>query len=129
MKNTRQDNLMKDASEIVYNRKTEKAKEYGPFEESMAASARIASELTGKDITTEDFYKCMMALKLARLKYSSKEDTMLDLLAYTGGLVKYQKEKEIAKEMKIEKTENHMIDAFRYSTEPLKESLKSKDNE
>ena len=93
-KNTKRDNLLKDASEIVYNRGTEKAKEYGPFEDSMASAAKIASELTGKDITTEDFYKCMMALKLARLKYSSKDDTFLDLIAYTGGLIKYKKDNE-----------------------------------
>lgn len=105
MKNTRKDNLLKDASEVIYNRTTEKAKEYGPFEESMCSAAIIASELTGKNITTEDFYKCMMALKLARLKYSSKEDTMLDLLAYTGGLVKYQKDTEKIEELKASKNE------------------------
>ena|SRR6187402_2817836 len=88
MKNTRRDNLLKDAAEVIYNRNTEKTIEYGPFDESMASAARIATELTGKQITTIDFYKCMMALKLARLKYSMKDDTILDLLAYTGQMHK-----------------------------------------
>lgn len=88
MKNKKANNLLKDAIDVVYNRTTEKAQEYGPFDESMAGAARIASELTGKDITTEDMYKVMMALKLSRLRYSMKEDTFLDLLAYTGALHK-----------------------------------------
>lgn len=96
MKNTWRDNLLKDAGNVVYSRNSEKAKEYGPFDASMASAARIASELTGKQITTEDFYKCMMALKLSRLKYSMKDDTFLDLLAYTGALHKSIKDKENA---------------------------------
>lgn len=88
MKNKKANNILRDAMDVVYNRTTEKTKDYGPFDESMAGAARIASELTGKDITTEDFYLCMMALKLSRLRYSKKEDTFLDLLAYTGALHK-----------------------------------------
>jgi len=84
MKNKKSNNILKDAINIVYDRSSEKANEYGPFDESMASAAKIATELTGKEITTLDFYKCMMALKLARLKYSSKEDTFLDLVAYIG---------------------------------------------
>ncbi len=82
----KRNNVLKEAAEIVYNRSSEKAVEYGPFQESMASAAIIASELTGKNITTEDFYKCMMALKLARLKYSRKKDTVLDFIAYTASL-------------------------------------------
>lgn len=89
MKNKKANNLLLDAVKVVYDRNSEKAKEYGPFSESMASSAKIASEMTGLDIKTEDMFKIMMALKLARLKYSDKEDTYLDLLAYTGGLHKF----------------------------------------
>ena len=88
MKNKKNDNILKDAINIVYNRSSDKAKEYGPFDESMASAAIIASELTGKNITTEDFYKCMIALKMSRLKYSSKEDTFLDFIAYSAALHK-----------------------------------------
>jgi hypothetical protein len=95
MKNTKADNLLKDAASVVYNRNTEKTKDYGPFDESMASAARIASELTGKDITTNDFYKCMMALKLSRLRYSMKDDTILDLLAYTGQMHKSMEDNKV----------------------------------
>lgn len=98
MKNCKLNNILEKALEIVYVRNTEKTRDYGPFDESMASAAVIASELTGKNITTEDFYKCMMALKLARLKYSSKEDTFLDLVAYTAALHK-----------RIEDNENPLI--------------------
>ena len=88
MKNKKNDNILKDAINIVYDRSSDKAKEYGPFDESMASAATIASELTGKNITTEDFFKCMIALKMSRLKYSSKEDTFLDFIAYSAALHK-----------------------------------------
>ena len=88
MKNKKNDNILKDAINIVYDRSSDKAKEYGPFDESMTSAAIIASELTGKNITTEDFYKCMIALKMSRLKYSSKEDTFLDFIAYSAALHK-----------------------------------------
>lgn len=103
MKNKKNNNLIKDSVDVVYNRNTEKAKEYGPFEESMASAALIASELTGLNITTEDFYKCMMALKLSRFKYSMKEDTFLDLISYTGALHKYLEDK---KEYELNKKNN-----------------------
>lgn len=84
-------NILRDAIEVIYDRKSEKAIEYGPFDESMASAARIASELTGKNITTKDFFKCMIALKLSRLKYSDKDDTYLDLVAYEGALHEFIK--------------------------------------
>lgn len=81
------------AHKIVNERAEEKEREYGPFDESMGKAARIASELTNKDITTEDFYKCMLALKISRLAYNLKEDTILDAIAYTGALDNYNKNK------------------------------------
>jgi len=110
MKNKRANNLLKDAIDVVYTRNTEKTVEYGPFTESMASAAIIATELTGKHITTEDFFKCMMALKLARLKYSMKEDTFLDLLAYTGALHKSLEDKKV-----FDKNSDHVLDALHYS--------------
>ena len=95
MKNKKANNLLKDAIDVIYTRETEKTKEYGPFTDSMASAAIIASELTGKHLTTEDFFKCMMALKLARLKYSMKDDTFLDLFAYTGQLHKMLEDKKM----------------------------------
>ena len=107
MKNRKANNLLKDAIDIVYTRGTEKTAEYGPFTDSMASAAIIASELTGKHLTTEDFFKCMMALKLARLKYSMKDDTFLDLIAYTGALHKSLVD-EKQKSMLINSLKSHM---------------------
>lgn len=78
-------NILKKASEIIFDRSEEKERQYGPMPEQHAKAATIASILCNKEITTEDFYKCMMALKLSRMAYSDKEDTMLDLVAYTAG--------------------------------------------
>jgi hypothetical protein len=79
-------NILSIADKIVNERSEEKEREYGPFDESMSKAARIASELCNKEITTDDFFKCMIALKLSRLAYSKKEDTKLDLVAYIAAL-------------------------------------------
>lgn len=81
-KNKKFKSILEEASAVIHDRDSQKALEYGDFHESMAKAARIMSELTGKQITTSDFYKGMMALKLARLAYSDKYDTYLDLVAY-----------------------------------------------
>lgn len=77
-------NILIKADDIVNKRSEEKEREYGPFNDSMHKAAIIATELCRKEITQDDMFKCMMALKLSRLAYSSKEDTMLDLVAYTA---------------------------------------------
>ena len=84
--------ILKRADEIINHRAEEKEREYGPLNESIAKAARMASEMCNKEITTEDFFKCMVALKLSRLAYSNKEDTLLDAAAYIGGLDNYYKE-------------------------------------
>jgi len=55
-------NILEKANEIVNLRSEEKEREYGPFEESMTKAANIATILTNKDISTDDMYKCMIAL-------------------------------------------------------------------
>mgnify|MGYP000173704843 CR=1 FL=1 len=77
-------NIFKKADEIINLRKEEKERQYGDFPSSMKKAAVIASELCNKEITQDDFYKCMIALKISRLAYNSKEDTLLDLVAYAG---------------------------------------------
>lgn len=86
MKNTRKDNLLTEAIKVLYDRKSEKALEYGDFETSMASAASIASETLGKTITIKDMFVIMMSLKMARLRYSDKSDTYLDLIAYSAQL-------------------------------------------
>ena len=88
-------NILHRAHEIIFQRKEEKERQYGPLEESMAKAARVASELCNKEITTEDFYKCMIALKVSRMAYNLKDDTMLDTVAYVAGLDDFNKKNKI----------------------------------
>lgn len=87
-------NILLKANEIVNERAEEKTREYGPFDESMSKAAIIASQLCNKEITTEDFYKCLVALKMSRMAYNLKEDTMLDAVAYVAALDNYNKNKK-----------------------------------
>lgn len=77
--------ILNKANKIVNNRSEEKLREYGDFSESMAKAAKIATEICNKEITTEDMFKCMVALKLSRIAYKPKEDSLLDAVAYLGG--------------------------------------------
>lgn len=79
-------NILEQANNIINKRAEEKERSYGPFDESMAKAARMASEMCNKEITTEDFFKCMIALKLSRLAFQTKEDTMLDAVGYIAAL-------------------------------------------
>ena len=79
-------NILEKANEIVNLRSEEKARQYGPFIACNAKAARIASELSGKEITTKDTYYFQIALKLAREDYAHKEDNLLDAAAYIGAL-------------------------------------------
>ena len=78
--------ILKKADEIVNHGAEEKERQYGPIDESICKAAKIASEMCNKEITTEDFYKCMIALKLSRLAYSNKKDTFLDAVGYIAAL-------------------------------------------
>lgn len=79
-------NILKEAHKIIFDRAEEKERQYGPINESIAKAARVASELTNKDISTEDFYKCLIALKISRMAYNIKKDTMLDCVGYIAAL-------------------------------------------
>lgn len=84
-------NILKKANQIIFERVEEKEREYGPIDESIAKAARIASELCNKEISPEDFYKCLIALKISRMAYNTKEDTMVDCVAYIAALDNYKK--------------------------------------
>ena len=86
--------MLEKAYNILYKRDTEKAKQYGDFHKSMAKAAKIATELTNKIITTEDMYRCLIALKLSRDSYKGSEDTMLDLVTYIASLNDLNKNKK-----------------------------------
>lgn len=75
-------NILIKADDIVNKRSEEREREYGSFPDSMAKAAKIATELCNKKITTDDMYKCMVALKLSRIAHKAKEDSLLDAVAY-----------------------------------------------
>ena len=81
-------NILKKADEIMNARSEEKDREYGPFVESIKRASVIATEMCGIEITPEIFCKCLIALKLGRLRYNIKDDTLLDAVAYIDGLQK-----------------------------------------
>lgn len=85
--------ILQKAHKIVYERSEEKEREYGPFIEGMMEAAKIASLLSRKDITTEDIYNCMIALKLSREAYSHKEDNLLDAVAYMSSMNDFKNRK------------------------------------
>ena len=86
--------ILQEANSIIFDRDEEKDRKYGPFSESMSKAAVVATELCNKEITTEDFYKCMISLKISRMAYNHKHDTMLDALGYIAGLDDYLKNKK-----------------------------------
>jgi hypothetical protein len=86
-------NILLEANKIINERSEEKERMYGPFEEGMDRAAKIASGMTGKEITGSDMYAFMVALKLSRHSYNYKEDNLLDAVAYLGSLNNYYKSK------------------------------------
>lgn len=74
------------ANDIVNNRSEEHDRRHGPFSEGMRKAAVIATELCNKEITPEDAFKILMALKLSRIAFSVEFDSMVDLCGYTEGL-------------------------------------------
>lgn len=77
-------NVFLRADEIINKRSEEKEREYGPIDECLTRTAVIASEMCAKQLTVDDVYKVLIALKLSRLAHSHKEDTILDAIAYLG---------------------------------------------
>lgn len=77
--------ILDEANEIIFGRTREKEGEYGPLIDSMKKSAIIATQLTNKDLTTDDMYKCAIAMKMARMAYKLKHDTFLDTIGYIAG--------------------------------------------
>ena len=83
-------NILEIANDIVYKRAQEKETQYGKFDESLKKAAVVASELCNKPISTEDMYKVLIALKLSRMAYNTKEDTYVDMIAYIAALFNFK---------------------------------------
>ena len=88
-------NILEKADEIVNKRGEEKERQYGPFSESMDKAAQMASIMCNKEISTEDVFLVLTALKLSRHSYGYKEDSLLDAVAYLGGLNNYKQDEQL----------------------------------
>lgn len=77
-------NILKQADEIVNQRSEEKERSYGSFSDGMKRAAAMASAMRGKEITADDMFACMIALKFSRESFSHRTDNMLDAAAYLG---------------------------------------------
>jgi len=89
-------NILLKANEIVFERNEEKERMYGPFQEGMEQTAKIASEISRKELSVVDVYNVLIALKLSRASWNYKEDNYLDAVAYMGSLNDYLSKKESA---------------------------------
>lgn len=86
-------NILDRANQIVNFRSEEKERQYGPFSQSMDHMRDIFNSMTGLNLTTENMFDALIALKLSRLRFSYQEDSMLDMLAYIGAKNNYINEK------------------------------------
>lgn len=82
-------NILERANGIVNLNDEEHVRKYGNFIANMERCARIASEMSDKEITTKDAYNVMIAVKLSRQSVNDKEDNLLDAVAYMGSLNNY----------------------------------------
>jgi DNA-binding protein H-NS len=74
--------LLERARQILENRSEEHERQYGDFDESIERTAQIATLLGQKEITPDDVYNVLVALKLARESHAHKEDNILDAIVY-----------------------------------------------
>lgn len=74
--------LLERARKILDERSEERDRQYGDFTESIEKTAKLATLMGSKEITTDDVYNVMVALKLARESHAHKEDNILDAVVY-----------------------------------------------
>ena len=89
--------ILEEANEIVNNRSEEADRQYGPFSEGMDRAAMIFQGMTGIEVTGEDMFKALIALKFSRQSYNHKRDNLLDAVAYIQGLDNYINDKDESK--------------------------------
>ena len=96
------DSVLGRAYKIVEERNEEKTRQYGTFKDSIEKTATIASAITSKDITPNDVFAVLTALKLSRISHSMKtkndlpdnDDSVLDACAYLGAWQNYSNNKK-----------------------------------
>ncbi len=85
------DNILIQAHRIVFERSEEKERQYGPFRQSMERATEIFNLISpDTELSTQDMYRAMIALKLSREAHAHKKDNLLDLVAYIAALDDYE---------------------------------------
>lgn len=92
--------ILQEAHSIVNERNEDKDRRYGSFDDCMGRVSKLATILTGKDITTEDAYWVLVCLKLSRESHYHKRDNMVDMVGYLQGLHSFR-EKNLQTEDKL----------------------------
>ena len=82
------------AHEIVNERSEEQERRHGPFSLGMERTALVASVMCNKELTAEDVYKVLIALKISRIANSVELDSCTDLCGYVEGLYNYHQEND-----------------------------------
>ena len=80
-------NSILDRAKKILDRKEEKERKYGPFDEGMEFAAQMLRIMTGKDFDKRDMYLALVALKLSRHRYSNHYDSILDTIVYLANMV------------------------------------------
>lgn len=106
-KENNEQTILQQAQGIVYDRVSPNGERrpYGPFSECMKAAARIFNEINpyGEargQVTTEEMYFALVALKLAREKFEHKTDNLVDICGYLAGLDDFIAELKAENEVK-----------------------------
>jgi hypothetical protein len=60
----------------------DRQKAYGSPVQNMADIAKLASTMIGKELTGADMAMVLLCVKLGRIKYQYKRDSMVDLCGY-----------------------------------------------
>lgn len=108
--------ILDHAKEILYDRKEEKERQYGPFKESMAKAADVASVLAGHKLSANDIYAALIGVKLAREGFSHKYDNILDCIVYLS---------QMSDELEIHKTSFEIFYPTDHATEKVSTTVKN----
>ena len=75
-------NILQHANAILYERSEEKERQYGPMDECIERTAKLATLMGKRHIDSRDVYNVLIALKLAREAHAHREDNILDAIVY-----------------------------------------------
>jgi hypothetical protein len=75
-------NVLEHASQILYERSEEKERQYGPFDKGLEITRDLANLMTNSEMSLQQIYAVIIALKLSREAFAHKEDNVLDAIVY-----------------------------------------------